>query len=271
MDADPKEPRHRAETTSLGPQGIFASDTAVLDRALVLVEYLRAHCDWDRRQTARTLVPHLIEEIHEVVAAIHSGDTAAIRDELGDVLLNLAFQIVVAEASDHFSRDEVVLGLEQKMVQRHPELFEGGMSERWEAIKAKDRTSGTLEGLSRSLDPLLRAHRIQERVSGVGFDWDQPRGAIEKVREELLEVEAALESEGEEAVKEEIGDLLFSVVNLARLVGSHGSLALEAANAKFEKRFRALETLAQERGVALPGATLAELDELWEEIKRQSP
>ena len=271
MDADPKEPRHRPDTTSLGAQGIFASDAGVLDRALVVVEYLRAHSDWGRRQTASTLVPHLIEEVHEAVAAIHSGDTEDIRDELGDVLVNLAFQIVVGEDSGHFSRDEIVLRLEEKMVRRHPELFEGGTSKGWEAIKAEDRTSGTLDGLSRSLDPLLRAHRMQERVSGVGFDWDQPKGALEKVREEFIEVEAALESEGVEALEEEIGDLLFSVVNLARLLGIHGSPALEAANAKFEKRFRALETLAQERGVALPGATLPELDELWEEIKQLGP
>jgi len=126
---------------------------------------------------------------------------------------------------------------------------------------------GVLEGLPQSLDPLLRAHRIQERVAGVGFDWDEPDGALEKIREELLEVEAALRNEGVDALEGEIGDLLFSVVNLARMVGLHGSVALERANVKFEARFRELAKLAQGRSIPLPGASLEELDKLWDEVK----
>ena len=133
----------------------------------------------------------------------------------------------------------------------------------------KAANTGTLDGLPGGLDPLLRAHRIQERVARVGFDWDEPQGALEKVREELAEVKAAIEGGVPEALDEEIGDLLFSVVNLARLAGRHAVASLELANAKFEQRFRALEALARDRGLEMPGATLEELDQLWEEVKRR--
>ncbi len=272
MSIDPREPSAEPSPQRPGKGGIFESETAALDRALVLVEYLRANCSWDRAQTARTLVPHLLEEVHETVDAIHSEDGLALRGELGDLLLNLAFQIVVGEESGHFTREEVVRGLEEKMIRRHPHLFGEGAPQSWESIKAAERSGGSqdesvLEGLAKGLDPLLKAHRIQERVSGVGFDWDEPGGALEKVHEELEEVRGALDSGSSHAVQEEIGDLLFSVVNLARLVEEHAAVSLERANAKFERRFRALETLAELRGVDLRGASLEELDVLWEEVK----
>lgn len=267
MDGRESKPNRKGDSGAIGETGMFASVSGVLDRALVLVEYLREHCPWDRKQTARTLVPHLLEEVHETVEAIEGGSAAALGEELGDLLLNLAFQVVVGEESGLFTRETIVRGLEEKMVRRHPHLFGGDGNESWEELKAAERTGGTLEGLARELDPLLRAHRVQERVAGVGFDWDEPRGALEKVREELAEVEAALAQEAPDAVDEELGDLLFSVVNLARLTGRHARVALESANAKFETRFRSLEALAASRGVRIPGATLEELDGLWEEIK----
>lgn len=259
----PKDP------PDLGPGGLFEADSKTLDRALALVEYLRANCPWDREQTPETLVPHLIEESHEAVDAIHAGDPGALRDELGDLLLNIAFQIVLGEEQRQFDREEVVRRLEEKMVRRHPHLFGGGETQDWESIKAQERSGGTLDGLPSGLDPLLRAHRIQEKVAGVGFDWDEAGGALEKVHEELREVEAALASGDAGALGEELGDLLFSVVNLARLSGAHAVPTLLRANRKFEERFRALEQLAKERGVALPGATLDELDALWDEVKRR--
>ena len=262
----------------------------VLDRALALVQYLRTHCPWDRKQTARSLVPHLLEETHEAVDAIHDGDPAALRDELGDLLLNLAFQVVVGEEEGSFSREEVVRGLEEKMIRRHPHLFGLGKREPWEAIKAREREarkgearggagegegsspapgSGILDGLARGLDPLLRAHRIQERVAGVGFDWEDPRGALEKVREEVEEVAEALGQGDPERLAEELGDLLFSVVNVARLAGTHAVPVLEGANAKFRRRFEALEARARDQGVALPGSSLEALDRLWDEVKAE--
>jgi MazG family protein len=253
-----------------------------LDRALALVRLLRTHCAWDAEQTASTLVPHLLEETHEVVDAIHSGDMHALEGELGDLLLNLAFQIVVAEETGALSAESVTARLVAKMIHRHPHLFgpQGRTGERasWEALKARERradprSGGVLSSLATGLDALTRAHRIQERVAGVGFDWSDYRGALAKVVEELDEVRAELEvSHGTERaaeLEEELGDLLFAVVNLVRLSGYHPTTALARANRKFERRFARLEELAQERGIVLEEAGLDKLDELWDELKRE--
>jgi len=241
----------------------------VMDRALALVAFLREHCPWDAAQTPESLIPHLLEESHEVVDAIRSGDPDELEGELGDLLLNLAFQVVVGEEEGLFSRESVTARLEEKMIRRHPHLFGLGEKEDWEALKARERGPDrkTLEGLARGLDPLLRAHRIQERVSGVGFDWDEPAGAWDKVVEELTEVREALAQGAQESVEEELGDLLFSVVNLTRLAGAHPDTVLSRANRKFQVRFEALEELARERGIVLGEASLETLDELWEELK----
>lgn len=245
------------------------ADRASLDRALAIVRYLRAHCPWDAKQTPRSLVPHLVEESLEVVEALRSNDAGALRGELGDLLLNLAFQIVIAEENSAFTPDEVVRELEEKMVRRHPHLFGKGEAEPWEAIKSREghRRDGVLDGLVEGLDPLLRAHRIQEKVSQVGFDWSEPGGAAAKVREEMDEVLQAIAEEDGDAIEEELGDLLFSVVNLARLLDGHAHDMLDRANRKFERRFRALEVLARERDVELGAASLEELDRLWDAVK----
>ena len=259
--------RTPAELADAGP---FPPVNGVLDRALALVEYLRVHCPWDRRQTAESLIPHLLEETHETVDAIQSGDAGELRGELGDLLLNLAFQVVVAEEAGRFTRDEIVRELEEKMIRRHPHLFGLGDRESWEAIKAREKgkaRTGVLDGLPRSLDPLLRSYRFQQKASGVGFDWETARGALEKLREEVEEVAEELEAGSPDRLTEEVGDLLFSVVNVARLAGVHPVTALRRANRKFEGRFQALEALARERGVAMPGASLEELDRLWDEVK----
>lgn len=242
-----------------------------LDRALALVRFLREECPWDGEQTAESLVPHLLEETHEVVDAIHEGDAFALEGELGDLLLNLAFQIVVAEEAGALDADSVYGRLEAKMVARHPHLFGEGERQDWEALKAAERDpdEGVLGGLARGLDPLTKAYRIQERVAGVGFDWEDHRGALDKVGEELAEVTEALgeRASSVDAVAEELGDLLFAVVNLSRLAGVHPTTALARANRKFQERFEALERLARTRGVDMRASTLAELDALWDEVK----
>ena len=259
--------------TERGPEAEWAEREknvqGSLDRALALVSFLRRHCPWDRAQTARTLIPHLLEESHEVVDAIRTGDRDELEGELGDLLLNLAFQVVVAEEEGRFTRTSVVSRLEEKMKRRHPHLFGLGEREDWEALKARERDSekGVLEGLAEGLNPLLKAHRIQDRVSGVGFDWSDTGGAWEKVAEELEEVREALEEGDEAGVEEELGDLLFSVVNLVRLAGAHSDTLLDRANRKFHERFQALEALARERGIVLGEASLEVLDGLWEELK----
>jgi MazG family protein len=243
----------------------------VLDRALTLVVFLRENCSWDAAQTPKTLIPHLLEETHEVVDAIRADDLRALEGELGDLLLNLAFQVIVGEEGGAFSRESITARLEEKMKRRHPHLFGLGERENWGAIKAKERGTETrvLEGLATGLDPLLMAYRLQERASGVGFDWSDTSGALAKVAEELEEVRVALEDQDGEAVEEELGDLLFAVVNLTRLAGTHPDTVLDRANRKFHGRFEALEDLARKRGISVSDAGLEVLDGLWEELKRK--
>jgi MazG family protein len=205
-----------------------------------------------------------------VVDAIRARDKDDLEGELGDLLLNLAFQVVVGEERGDFTRESVTHRLEEKMKRRHPHLYGLGEKEKWEEVKVRERGEGTrvLDGLAKGLDPLLKAHRIQDRVSGVGFDWPDAGGAWEKVAEELEEVGAALKQGDQEEVEEELGDLLFAAVNLTRLAGAHPDTVLDRANRKFQERFEALEDLAQERGISLTDATLELLDGLWEELKR---
>lgn len=254
-----------------------ARPRASLDQALDLVRFLRTNCPWDAAQTPTSLTPHLVEETHEVIDAIEDEDDDALAGELGDLLLNLAFQIVLAEERGAFTASTVVNGLEDKMQRRHPHLYGLGEAEEWEKLKAREREESRgngsgpdsiLEGVPRGLDPLARAHRIQERVSGVGFDWDDAGGAFEKVVEEIEEVREALEAGTSQELEEELGDLLFAVVNLTRLAGFHAMTALQRANRKFTDRFEALEARAAANGVVLGEAPLEELDRLWDEVKR---
>jgi MazG family protein len=261
------------ESTQAENQPPRPASGGVLDRALGLVEFLRARCPWDAAQTPASLQPLLLEEAHEAADAIAAGDDAALRDELGDLLLNLAFQVVLAEERGAFGREDVAAGLEQKMRRRHPHLYGLGDAEPWAEIKARERAErgghpGLLDGLASGMDPLLRAYRIQERVAEVGFDWPDPTGAFDKVREEVEEVRHELDAGDAARLEDELGDLLFAVVNLARLARVHPTTALSRANAKFSGRFGALERLARERGVVLGSASLQELDVLWDEVKR---
>ena len=245
-------------------------------RSLDLVRFLRAHCPWDAEQTPTSLLPYLLEEAHEVAEAVSDGDDALLVQELGDLLMNVAFQTVLAEERGAFSAEDVVSTLEEKMRRRHPHLYGLGPQQDWETLKAQERAAESadgptsiLAGLAKGLEPISRAHRIQDRVASVGFDWSNARDAFDKVAEGLEEVGRALEAEPSPALEEELGDLLFAVVNLTRLSGVHAMQALQRANRKFTRRFEALEQLARERGVQLGAATLEELDALWDEVKRQ--
>ena len=258
---------------------VVSAQGPILDRALELIRFLRKNCPWDAAQTPESLVPYLLEEAHEVADAIMDQGSGikdqvkhdALAGELGDLLLNVAFQIVLAEERADFNAETVVTALEEKMRRRHPHLYGDGERVEWETLKARERADtaspSVLHGLAKGLDPLSKAHRIQERVATVGFDWENARGAFEKVSEELEEVREAMENEPSPALEEELGDLLFAVVNLTRLTGTHSLQALQRANAKFTQRFEALEALAAQRGIVLGEASLQELDALWEEIK----
>jgi len=242
-----------------------------LDLALALVRYLREHDPWDGRQTPRSLVPYLLEEAHETAAAIRMGDEPGLEEELGDLLLNVAFQIVIGEEDGRFDAASVVRRLDEKMRRRHPHLFDQGGDAGWEEARARERDprAGILTGLEEGLPALLASHRIQKRVAAVGFDWPDFRGALEKLEEEVAELREALEAAPTAAdeVIEELGDVLFASVNVARLVGAHADDVLDRANRKFRARFEQLETLARERSIRLEDASLVEMDALWDEVK----
>jgi len=255
------------------PQEVAHGDAA-LARALALVRDLRARCPWDRAQTRATLRPYLVEEALELDRALADGAPAALRDEMGDLLLHVAFQLVIGEELREFDAESVTRALEEKMWRRHPHLFGNSPTpdhEGWERVKQRERGKerGVLRGLPPSLPPLLMAFRLQERAAGVGFDWPDAAGPMQKVKEEIAEVERETGDGNREAIEAEIGDLLFAVVNLARKLDLDPRAALEKANDKFRTRFEAVEQLAAERGVEIGRGSLEELDRLWEEVKRR--
>ena len=243
-------------------------DKPSLEDALALMRDLRARCEWDAAQTHESLRPYLIEEAHELDEALRDGNDRLTRDELGDVLLQVLFHSVVAEQRGAFDAHDVAAALISKMRARHPHLYGGGEKQPWEKMKAAKRTS-IAEGLPAGLPSLHRAQRLQDRAAGVGFDWPDVDGPAAKVEEELAEVREQLQApdRDKEALEDELGDLLFAVVNLCRKAGVHPSLALDRANAKFTRRFEAMERMASERGLALNGQDLAALDTLWDAAK----
>ncbi len=252
---------------------------SALGRALGLVRELRQRCPWDRAQTPQTLRPYLVEEALELDHAIQTDDPEAMRDELGDLLLHLAFQIVIAEERSQFNAEVVTHTLEEKMWRRHPNLFGEARVTRddhtgWELVKRREPRAGgkrsTLAGLPATLPPLLMAYRLQERAAGIGFDWPDAQGPLDKVKEETAELEKEQGAGSREQIEEEIGDLLFAAVNLARKLGIEAGQALERANAKFTNRFERMEKLAAERGLEMGRASLDELDRLWDEVKTVS-
>jgi MazG family protein len=248
---------------------------SALGRALALVRDLRSRCPWDGAQTPQTLRPYLVEEALELDHAIQSDDPEALRDELGDVLLHLAFQIVIAEERSQFNAEVVTRSLEEKMWRRHPHLYAGAQGSdhaKWELVKRREPRGGgkrgTLTGLPPTLPAVVAAYRLQERAAGVGFDWPDAAGPMAKVKEETAEVEREAGAGRRDKVEEEVGDLLFAVVNLARKLSVDPNAALERANEKFTTRFEQIEKLAVERGLEMGRATLEELDGLWEEVKK---
>jgi len=269
-----------------------------LEDTLVLMRDLRARCDWDAAQTHESLRPYVIEEAFEVDDAIRSGDDGALREELGDLLLQVLFHSVVAEERGAFDAGDVADTLIKKMKARHPHLYEpGGVKLPWEQGKAKRRVS-IADGLPVTLPSLHRAFRLQERAAAVGFDWPDTAGPAQKVEEELREVLVELtggaghdslagstpprqtpaaqardarrsDPAPASAIEDELGDLLFAAVNLCRKAGVHPALALDRANAKFARRFAAVERMAASRNIPVGTASLAELDALWDAVKAE--
>ena len=251
-----------------------------------LVRTLRRECPWDREQTHKTLTRHLLEETYEVLEAIdawaETGDSTHLEEELGDLLFQVEFHAALARERGEFTMADVARGIHDKLVRRHPHVFgsvetaTGGgpdpnaltpsdVMRNWEQIKKEEKgRSSLMDGIPGSLPALLYAQKVQKKAASVGFDWDDVEGAWPKVFEEAHELQSASDAEAEE----ELGDLLFAVVNVARHLGLDPETALRTATAKFRTRFQAVEALAIERGIDMHAADLATLDALWDEIKR---
>ncbi len=247
-------------------------DDSSFAACLDLVRDLRRRCDWDRQQTRETLRPYLREEVAELDEALATDDDERIAAELGDLLLHVCFQLVIAEERGAFTLRDVAGGLITKMRRRHPHLFAGGPRPDWERLKVAERRResvahaeppGALGTLPPGLPELERAFRFQERAAAVGFDWDDVAGPLDKLEEEAREAR--------ERPRAEIGDVLFAAVNVARKAGVHPATALRAATDKFVRRFQALERRAQATGLELGRAGLVELDRLWDEVKAAEP
>ncbi len=238
-------------------------------------------CPWDLEQSYRTIVPHTLEEAYEVADAIETDNLAALPGELGDLLFQVIFYCQLGEEDGRFSFDEVVRALEHKLTDRHPHVFAGAafasrkaIGEAWEAAKARERAAAAatseLDDLPLALPALSRAQKMQKRAARVGFDWPDAEGAWRKISEELAELRrAASEEPGTDAIDDELGDVLFAVVNLARHLGLESERSLRQATRKFERRFRAIELALAERALSVATATPELLDELWEAVKTQ--
>jgi ATP diphosphatase len=251
---------------------------APLDRLLRIMAQLRdpvTGCDWDRAQTFATIAPYTVEEAYEVADAIVREDLVGLRDELGDLLLQVVFHARMAEEAGHFDFADVAAAIADKMEARHPHLFGGGNFEdqdretSWEAIKAVERAAqganSALDGVALALPALLRAEKLQKRAARVGFDWPSAEGPADKLREEMAELAAATSTEERIA---EAGDLLFAAVNLVRAHGVAPEEALRAANAKFERRFRHMEALAEIMSQDFSQLSLEAQEALWQTVKR---
>jgi ATP diphosphatase len=250
-----------------------------IERLLAIMARLRdpvAGCEWDLAQTFGSIAPYTLEEAYEVADAIARNDMADLKDELGDLLLQVVFHARMAEEAGLFGFEEIAAAIADKMVRRHPHIFSGSegtspdaVRQNWEAIKAAERRekaqAGALDGVALGLPALLRAEKLQKRAARVGFDWPNAAGAASKLREEIAEFEQA--SNPDERL-EEAGDMLFSMVNWLRKQGIASEDAMRAANAKFERRFRAMEGTARVAGGSFETLSLEQQEELWQAIKR---
>lgn len=242
-----------------------------------IVALLRSQCPWDRKQTLSSIRHLYIEEAHELSEALESGDGAKIEEELGDLLYIVFMGIEIARDAGLTDYEKVQERAAEKLIRRHPHVFgetkvegEADVLANWERIKEAEKSgkAGFFEGVPKSLPALIRAQMMQERAARVGFDWESTRGPLTKVREETQELTEHIGKETDD-LERELGDILFSVVNLARHIGVRAEEALERSNAKFQRRFEEVRRLAKERGLDMTKMGIEELDKLWDEIKAE--
>ena len=249
---------------------------AAFDRLLTVMDELREKCPWDRKQTFESLRQNTIEETYELASALLQQDMNEIAKELGDVLLHVVFYAKIGSETDAFDMADVCNKICDKLIFRHPHVYgefaannAKEVCEMWEQVKLKEKDGNktVLGGIPEALPALVKAYRIQDKVANVGFDWEKREDVWDKVKEEIAEFEAEVENMDEEKATEEFGDLLFAMINAARLYKIRPDNALEKTNAKFIRRFNYIEQQAKEKGLSLKDMTLNEMEALWQEVK----
>lgn len=245
------------------------------DRLLSIMDELRDQCPWDRKQTMETLRHLTIEETYELGDAILDNDLEEVKKELGDVLLHIVFYAKIGSEKNAFDIADVANSICDKLIDRHPHIYgdvdvanEEEVKQNWEKLKLKEGKESVLEGVPRSLPALVKASRIQDKVAGVGFDWEEPQQVFEKVKEELEELQHEVNIQDQDLIEAEFGDVLFSMINYARFLKVNPENALERTNKKFIKRFQYIEKKAKENSKELKDMTLAEMDLFWEQAKK---
>ena len=245
------------------------------DRLLTIMDELREQCPWDKKQTMETLRHLTIEETYELGDAILDKDLEEVKKELGDVLLHIVFYAKIGSETNHFDIADVCNSICEKLINRHPHIYsdvkvenEDDVKRNWENLKLKEGKTSVLEGVPKSLPALVKANRIQEKVAGVGFDWEEPHQVWEKVQEELSELNSEIEKGNTDRIESEFGDVLFSMINYARFINVNPENALEKTNKKFINRFQFLEQAAKKEGKQLSDMSLAEMDIFWNQAKK---
>ena len=248
---------------------------AAFDRLLTIMDELREQCSWDKKQTMETLRHLTIEETYELGDAILDNDLEEVKKELGDILLHIVFYAKIGSENEDFDIADVANGISEKLINRHPHIYgdvkvenEDEVKQNWENIKLKEGKNSVLEGVPSGLPSLVKANRIQDKVAGVGFDWERPEQVFEKLKEELGELQEEVEANNADKMESEFGDVLFSMVNYARFLKINPENALERTNKKFIKRFQYLEAKVKEAGKSIKDMTLSEMDVFWEEAKQ---
>ena len=250
-------------------------DQSNINRLVEIMDELREKCPWDKKQNIHTLRQQTIEETYELADAITESDWAGIKEELGDLLLHIIFYSKIGNEQNKFTLQEVIDGICEKLITRHPHIYgdvkvndEEDVKKNWEQIKLKEGKKSVMSGVPQSLPAMVKAMRIQEKAKQVGFEWATKEQVWEKVEEEKLELLEAVESGKKEHIEEEAGDLFFSVINYVRFLNVDAENSLELTNKKFIKRFCQMEEVVQQKGMNLSEMTLSEMDAIWNEIKK---
>ena len=246
-----------------------------IDRLLTIMDELRVGCPWDKKQTMQSLRHLTIEETYELGDAILENDLIEVKNELGDLLLHIVFYAKIGSETNSFDIATVANSICEKLINRHPHIYgdikvndEEEVKQNWEKLKLKEGKKSVLEGVPKSLPALVKANRIQDKVAGIGFDWEEPGQVWEKLKEELNEFQEEVKANDKEKMEAEFGDVLFSMINYARFLNIDPENALERTNKKFIKRFQYLEKKAKEQQLEIKDMTLAQMDVFWEEAKK---